>query len=92
MRNACRIFGADDNAANADEKLNQSTEHAKQQDCMIARQVGGEWEIEMRWGAQQHSLGVSHPYVGSLLKFKMLSNFAGEFITSGVSKVCMSSA
>ena len=44
MRNACRIFGADDNAANADEKLNQSTEHAKQQDCMIARQVGGEWE------------------------------------------------
>ena len=47
MRNACRIFGADDNAANADEKLNQSTEHAKQQDCMIA-QVGGrgvgEWE------------------------------------------------
>ena len=80
MRNASRIFGADDNAANADEKLNQSTEHAKQQDCMIARQVGGEWENAMG------SLGVSHrQYVGSLLEFKMLSNFAGEFITSGVS-------
>lgn len=56
MRNACLIFGADDNAANADEKLKQSTEHAKQQDCMIAQQVGGEWE---RWGAVHAVLGSS---------------------------------
>lgn len=44
MRNACLIFGADDNAANVDEKLSQSTEHAKQQDCMIAPQVGRDGE------------------------------------------------
>ena len=62
MRNASLVFGAT-NEANDDEKLNQSTEQVRQQDCIFApqRQVGG-W-AQAQEGVENGGSKVAHGMV-----------------------------